>query len=281
MKKIFCTILAGLMVFSVGCSAKGGASSQATSSASSQTITQQSSQATSTANTKVELTVSAAASLKDVMNEIKTAYIATNPNTTITYNFGSSGALQQQIEQGAPSDIFISAGQKQMKTLQDKNLMVSNSVKNLLGNKLVLVTPKNGNKITSFSDLTKSTVKKIAVGDTKSVPAGQYAQQVFDKMKLTSAIKSKLVYAQDVRQVLSWVETQNVQAGVVYETDAMTSSKVQISCVAPEDSHDKIIYPIGVVKASKHTSEAQQFANYLAGADAKKIFVKYGFSIPA
>lgn len=182
---------------------------------------------------------------------------------------------------GAPCDIFISAGKKQMKALQDKNLMVSDSVKDLLGNKLVLVTPKNGNKITSFSELTKADIKKIAIGEPKSVPAGQYAQQVFDKMKLTSALKSKIVYAQDVRQVLSWVETQNVQAGVVYETDAMTSSKVQISCVAPEDSHDKIVYPIGIVKASKNTGEAQQFVSYLTGEDTKKVFVKYGFSIPA
>ncbi len=272
MRKIFCALLAGMMIFTAGCSSKG------TNSTASQSASPVSSQAESKTEEKVELMVSAAASLTDCMNEIETEYTAAHPNMTITYNFGSSGSLQQQIEQGAPCDIFFSAGKKQMKALQDKSLIVNDSVKNVLENKVVLIAPKDGKKIESFADLKNADIKKIGVGEPKSVPVGQYTKQVFEKMKLTSDLSSKLVYAKDVREVLSWVETENVQAGIVYETDAKISTKVQICCVAPEDSHDKVVYPIGIIKESKHPDEAQQFLNYLLGEDAKKIFTKYGFS---
>ena len=270
MKKIYCALLAGLLIFAAGCASQGAINSTASAPASSQVQ--------SKAEEKVELMVSAAASLTDCMNELKTAYTAEHANITITYNFASSGSLQQQIEQGAPCDIFFSAGKKQMKALQDKSLLVTDSVKDVLQNRVVLITPKNGKKIESFQDLTKADIKKIAVGEPKTVPVGQYTTQIFDNMKLTSALSSKIVYASDVRQVLSWVETENVQAGVVYETDAKISDKVQICAVAPDDSHDKVIYPIGIVKASKQADAAKQFVDYLLGADAKKIFMKYGFT---
>lgn len=232
------------------------------------------------AQPKVELKVFAAASLKDVLNSIKSAYEMEHPNTIISYNFGGSGVLQQQIEQGAPSDIFFSAGKKQMQTLQDENLMLSGTVRDLLGNKLVLITPRNGNNITSFQDLKRDDIKKIAIGDPRTVPAGQYAQQTFDNLKLTDAIQSKLIYGQDVRQVLSWVENGMAQAGVVYSTDALTSPNVQISDVAPSFTHDPIVYPIGIVRASQHPKQARDFINYLSKEDGKKIFEKYGFIIP-
>ncbi len=282
MKRTFCTFLAGLMIFAAGCSSQDAGSAVSQAAPESQTVSQPASsvlsQPESEPEEKAELMISAAASLTDCMNEIKTQYTAAHPNVTITYNFGSSGALQQQIEQGAPCDIFFSAGKKQMQALQDKSLVSDDSVKDVLENRVVLITPKDGKKLQSFEDLKNADIKKIAVGELKTVPVGQYTQQVFDKMKLTGALSSKIVYAQDVRQVLSWVETENVQAGVVYETDAKISSKVAISCVAPDDSHDKVIYPVGVVKASKHPDEAQQFLSYLLGEDAKKVFTKYGFS---
>ncbi len=273
MKKFYCALLAGLMIFAAGCTANGTVSSAAPAASAPA-----SSAVESKAAEKVELMVSAAASLTDCMNELKTAYTAEHPETTITYNFGSSGSLQQQIEQGAPCDIFFSAGKKQMKALQDKDLMIADSVKDVLQNQVVLITPKDGKKIASFADLTGADIKKIGVGEPKSVPVGQYTAQVFEKMKLTDKLSSKLVYAKDVREVLSWVETGNVQAGIVYSTDAKISDKVEVSCAAPADSHDKIVYPLGITKDSKHADTAKQFVDYLLGADAKKIFVKYGFS---
>lgn len=270
MRKFYCAFLAGLLVFAAACTSKSPAAQPSSAPASSQTQ--------SIAEKKVELMVSAAASLTDCMNELKAAYIAEHSNITITYNFASSGSLQQQIEQGAPCDIFFSAGKKQMKALQDKNLLVADSVKDVLENRVVLITSKNSKKIESFKDLTNAEFKKIAVGEPKTVPVGQYTTQIFEDMKLTEALSAKLVYAKDVREVLSWVETENVQAGIVYETDAKISDKVQICVVAPADSHDKVVYPIGIIKESKQADAAKQFVHYLLSANAKKIFTKYGFS---
>lgn len=229
---------------------------------------------------QVELVVFAAASLKDVLNDIKYAYIAEHPNVKITYNFGGSGALQQQIEQGKPSDIFFSAGKTQMQALQNKGLMLDGSVKTFLGNKLVLITPRNGNGFTSFEDLRRQDVKKIAIGDPKTVPAGQYALQTFEKLNLTDAVKSKLIYGEDVRQVLSMVENGVAQAGVVYSTDALSSPYVQISDVASYNTHDAIVYPIGIVKSSRQPRQAQDFINFLMSEGGRKLFEKYGFVIP-
>lgn len=227
-----------------------------------------------------ELIVFAAASLKDVLNDIKYAYVAGHPDVKITYIFGGSGALQQQIEQGKPGDIFFSAGRSQMKALQDKGLMLDESVKEFLGNKLVLITPRNGNGFTSFEDLRRLDVKKIAIGDPRTVPAGQYAMQTFDKMGLTDVVKSKLIYGEDVRQVLSMVENGVAQAGVVYSTDALTSPYVQISDVASYNTHDAIVYPIGILKSSSQPRQAQDFINFLMSEGGKKLFEKYGFVIP-
>lgn len=228
---------------------------------------------------KTELLISAAASLTDCMNELKTVYMAQNPSIVLRCNYGSSGALQQQIEQGAPADMFFSAGLKQMKALVDKGLMNSATVRNILENHVVLVVPKNGAMLSSFEDLRKSSVTKIGIGDPKSVPAGQYADQVFKNLNLSDAIAGKLVLAKDVREVLFWVETGNVDAGVVYSTDAQISDKVVISAIAPENSHQKIVYPVGVVKDSANPKEAKAFEDFLFTEEAAKIFAKYGFAV--
>jgi molybdate transport system substrate-binding protein len=131
----------------------------------------------------VNLTVSAAASLKSAMEEIKTNYAQENSNVTITYNFAGSGSLQQQIEQGAAVDIFVSAGTKQMDALKDKGLLLDDTSKNLLGNQLVLITPKSSTTVSNIKDLTSDKVKKIALGEPKSVPAGQYAEESLTKLK--------------------------------------------------------------------------------------------------
>lgn len=226
---------------------------------------------------KKALTVSAGASLKDVMDELKKEYLKGNTNVTINYNFGSSGSLQKQIEQGAEVDVFISAATKQMDALKDKKLILDDTKKNLLGNKLVLIVPKDSQSVKDFKDLSDSKISKIALGEPKSVPAGQYAEEVFTKLDVLGSLKSKIVYGKDVKEVLTWVETENADAGMVYETDAKASKKVKVVSIATEDSHKPIVYPAAVIKESKNVDEAKEFLNYLYSEKAKPIFEKYGF----
>lgn len=221
--------------------------------------------------------VSAAASLKDALEEVKPLYKQTKPNVNVTYNFGASGALQQQLENGAPADIFISAAKKQMDALQSKNLILTNTRSNLLTNKLVLIVPKNSSGITSFRQLTDSKVKKIAVGEPRSVPVGQYAEEVFKNLGISQQIKSKLVLGNNVRQVLSFVESGNADAGIVYATDAKISSKVKQVATAPANSHSPIIYPVAVLKSSKNAAAARDYVQFLSSNRAGSVFQKYGF----
>lgn len=239
----------------------------------------QPSQDTKQEKTAVTLTVSAAASLKDSMEEIKKLYVSEKPNVSITYNFGASGSLQQQIEQGAPADIFISAANKQMKTLQDKSLIINDTKKDLLENKVVLVTNKDNSNIKDFNDLATDKVKKVALGEPKSVPAGQYAQEVLTKLNILEKVQPKAVFAKDVKEVLTWVETSNVDAGIVYETDAKLSQKVNIVAIASDNSHSPIIYPAAVIKASKNVDESKDFINFLSSDKASQVFKKYGFNV--
>lgn len=231
--------------------------------------------------TKVDLTVSAAASLKDAMGEIQKLYKAQKPNTNLTVNFGGSGALQQQIEQGANVDLFISASTDNMNALKDKGLLVNSSIKNILGNKLVLIVPKDL-KITSansFSAVTDDSIKKIAIGEPKTVPAGAYAEQVFKYLNLSDKVKAKAIYGKDVKQVLNWVETGNVDAGVVYLTDAKISTKVTPIATASEGSHDAIVYPAAVIKSSNNYTASRDFVNFMTSGEAKAVFEKYGFDV--
>jgi molybdate transport system substrate-binding protein len=220
------------------------------------------------------LTVSAAISLKDALQEIKTLY---QPKAQITYNFGSSGSLQQQIEQGAPVDIFISAANKQMDALESKNLLLTGSRHTLVTNQLVLITPKSEKSINNFQDLTKPEITKIALGEPRSVPAGQYGEEVLKYYKILDQVKSKIIYGKDVRQILTYIETGNVNAGLVYVTDAKTSQQVRIAATAPQNSHAPIVYPIAILKDSKNPNAAQAFEQFLISNQSKNVFKKYGF----
>jgi molybdate transport system substrate-binding protein len=224
----------------------------------------------------VELTISAAASLQDALTDIKASFEKEHPNVKITYNFGASGALQQQISQGAPVDLFFSAAEDKFQKLVQDGLIEKKSGMDLLGNELVLVVPKDSNKeIKTFADLTKA--DKVALGTPESVPAGQYGKETLGKLNIWTTVEGKVVYAKDVRQVLSYVETGNVDAGMVYKTDALTSPKVRIAATAEENTHDPIIYPVGVLKNSSHSKEAVLFYDYLQNQKSMKIFEKYGF----
>ncbi|WP_373483729.1 molybdate ABC transporter substrate-binding protein [Acetobacterium sp.] len=228
----------------------------------------------------VALTISAAASLKDAMTEIQILYLEEAPDTTLTLNFGSSGSLAQQIQQGAEVDVFMSASSKDMTTLKDAQLMSDDTVKNILGNEVVLVVPKDSTTtITSFDQLVDPPITKIGIGEPTSVPVGQYAVDVFNFYKITDQIESKIINGKDVKEVLTWVETGNVDAGVVYSTDAKVSTSVKVAAIAPADSHKTIVYPAGVVKASKNAEAATAFVDYLSSDAATEVFEKYGFTI--
>ncbi|NER93281.1 MAG: molybdate ABC transporter substrate-binding protein [Symploca sp. SIO1B1] len=230
------------------------------------------------ASQSVNLTVSVAASLQDGMKEIEAIYHDQQPTVKITYNFGSSGSLQQQIEQGAPVDIFISAAPQQMDALQAKNLLLEGTRQNLWKNQVVLVVPQVAKEIADFQGLTDEQVKKIAIGAPDSVPAGQYGKEVLTALNLYDSLASKLVFAKDVRQVLTYVETGNVDAGIVYQTDAQISTKVQVVATAAAETHSQIIYPVAVLKDSKNPEAAQDFIQFLSSDAAKTVFQSYGFN---
>lgn len=227
----------------------------------------------------VELTILAAASLTDVCEEIKTNFEKGNENIKLTFSFGSSGALQTQIEEGAPADVFMSAAMKQMDALNDQKLMDSDSIVKLLENKIVLIAPKgNPAGIKSVEDLTGDGVKIVALGDPESVPAGQYAEEVLTSLGILDAVKAKANYGSDVRTVLTWVENGDCEAGIVYATDAYSSDKVEIICTAPEGSCKQVIYPVGITASSDNKDAAGKFVDYLKTDEAIKLFEKYGFS---
>ncbi len=232
------------------------------------------------ANQSASLTISAAASLKDVMAEIKLLYQQEKPNIKLTYNFGSSGSLQRQIEQGAPVDIFISAATNKMDILEKKGLLLGNTRKNLLKNEIVLIVPKKpATEIRNFPDLSKGNIQKIAMGEPKSVPAGQYAKQVLTTLKIFEQVKPKAVFARDVRQALNYVETGNVDAGIVYLSDAKSSAQIKIVATAPADSHSTVVYPVAVVKRTRNIQAAKDLIEFLSHNRAKTAFESQGFNL--
>jgi molybdate transport system substrate-binding protein len=224
-----------------------------------------------------EITVSAAISLKDSLDEIGTMYEKANPGVKISFNYGGSGTLQRQIEQGAPVDIFFSAAEKQMDDLQAKGLVDGGTRRDIVRNQLVLIAPTSNTTIHNFQDLTNPSVKVLALGEPATVPAGMYARQTLEHLGLLAAVEKKTVLAKDVRAVLTYVETGNADAGIVYQTDAQGSEKVRIVSVAPADSHDPIVYPAAILKGAKNTSGAASFLAFLSSGDAHGVFLKHGF----
>lgn len=232
------------------------------------------------AQSSTDLVISAAGSLKDALEEIKPLYQQTQPNINITYNFGASGALLKQIEEGKPSDIFISTSKKQVDGLEEKGLLVPKTRGILADNRLVVIVPKNNSVgITSFYTLANSKVKKIAIGDPKSVPAGQYAQDVFKKLGILDKVKSKFIYEKNASQVLASVENGNADAGLGYSTDAKSSNKVKVAVATDGKYYSPIIYPMAVLKNSQNVEAAKGFVKFLSSDQAKGVLKKYGFIV--
>lgn len=230
------------------------------------------------ADKPASINVSAAISLKDALTEIQQQYQAVHPNAKIIFNLGASGTLAQQIAQGAPADIFIPAATQQMDELAVQKLIAPASRVNLVENKLVLIVPQQSpSTLQNFADLRRNTVHKVAIGEPSVVPAGQYAKQTLQNLGLWDDVKNKAVLAKDVRTVLAYVETGNVDAGLVYQTDAAASSKVRIVAVAPAGSHDPIVYPAAVLASAQQRQAVQDFYAYLTGPAAQAVFAKYGF----
>ncbi|MDJ1181450.1 molybdate ABC transporter substrate-binding protein [Roseofilum sp. BLCC_M91] len=223
------------------------------------------------------LLISAASSLQDVMQEIGDIYRQQEQHIQLTYNFGASGSLRYQIEQGAPVDIYISAALKYMDALQAQDLLLPGTRKNLLKNQMVLITAKRNSDISGFTQLKSDRIQKIAIGAPESVPAGAYAKEVLESLHLYQSLEPKFVFAKDVRQVLTYVETGNVDAGMVYRTDANISDRVKIIEFAPENTHSPIAYPVAIIRESKHPEAAQEFVQFLFSQPAQDIFQKYGF----
>lgn len=227
---------------------------------------------------KAELMISAAASLTDALNELKTSFETEHPNITLTYNFGSSGKLAQQIEQGAPTDLFLSASKKDMDKLQEKEQIVKDSRVDFAKNELVLIAGSNSTlAISSFEQIDPAKVQHFAIGEPESVPAGRYTKEVFENLKLWDKLKSKFVLGSDVRQVLTYVESGNADAGVVYSSDAVVAKNVKVLATAKPEWHKPIVYPGAVVAASKHQEEAKAFLAYLTSDKGKEVLKKYGF----
>ncbi|MGR6128842.1 molybdate ABC transporter substrate-binding protein [Paenibacillus sp. SER-28] len=273
---VFVLVMSIILLLS-GC----GTKQQLDSNVSSSDQNGSSSQTSSKTAETIELTISAAASLTDALKEIQHSYESTHTGIKLNFNFGGSGALEKQIEQGAPSDLFLSASTKNMKPLVDQQLIDTKKQKTWLTNELVAVSPADGTmNIASVTDLTKKEVKKVAIGIPESVPAGNYAQEALTKAKLWDTLQSKLVQAKDVRQVLQYVETGNADVGFVYKTDALTSQKAKIAFEVNPKTYSPVEYPIGIVKATKHIQEAEDFYAYLQSQESLNIMDKYGFNIP-
>ena len=226
------------------------------------------------------LIVSAAASMQDALQEINRLYLKKYPEAKIIFNFGSSGSLQRQIEQGAPVDIFISAASQQMNELAAKDLVLTTTRRNLVENKMVLIVPPDNQAVTNFKDLTKESIEQIALGEPNSVPAGKYAHEILTNLNLANKVNLKTVYGKDVRQVLNYVATGNTDAGIVYSTDAKSTKGVKVVAIASPKNHSTVEYPIAVVKDSQYPQAAKQMLEFFFAPQAQVIFQKYGF-VPA
>jgi len=228
--------------------------------------------------TAAEITVFAAASLTDSLKEIATGYEKTSGDT-VRFNFAASNTLAQQIQAGAPADIFFSADEAKMDTLDKAGLIVKDTRKDLLGNSLVVITPEPGLKISEAADLLKEDIKHLSLGDPKAVPAGVYAKAWLEKIGLWKKLESKVAPAENVRAAMAVVESGNAEAGIVYKTDAAISKKVRIAMEVPAAEVPKITYPAAVVKDSRNADAARKFLTYLAEKTADETFAKFGFSV--
>lgn len=226
----------------------------------------------------VTILVAAAASMEYSMNELIDHFEEQNPYITVEGTYDSSGKLQTQIEEGLEADIFLSAATKQMDALKEKNLVDTDSIVELLENKIVLIVP-TGSKtgITGFENILEA--DSIAIGDPESVPAGQYAKEVFESLGIYEEVARKSSFGTNVTEILNWIGEGSADVGVVYATDAASTDKVSVLAEAPEGTlAQKVIYPMGIVSASVKKEAAELFVKFLQSDEATTILEGYGFT---
>jgi len=224
-----------------------------------------------------DITVFAAASLTDSLKAIAASYGKTSGDK-IVFNFGASSTLARQIEAGAPADIFFSADEAQMNKLAKQGLIDAATRKDRLGNTLVVVVPGDSSlQVQSASNLTNAGVKQIALADPQAVPAGVYAKAWLENLHLWASVQPKVIPTENVRAALAAVASGNVDAGIVYKTDAAISKKVKIAYEVPRADGPDIRYPMALVKSSQQPGAAKQFLDYLSSKEAGQVFTQYGF----
>lgn len=288
MKKPFAVVMAAMMVAGMmaGCSSKPQETTAAATE--TETIAAETTAAETEAESKAEakadlgeqsILVAAAASLKNVYeDELIPMFEEQYPGVTVEGTYDSSGKLQTQIEEGLEADVFMSAATKQMKALDDEGMIASDSIVNLLENKIVLIVPAGSDsKIDSFEKI--GDAASIALGDPESVPAGQYAKEALTNLNVWDSIQDKVSFGTNVTEVLNQVAAASADAGIVYATDAASKAdQVTVVAEAPEGSLEKkVIYPVAVVKATAHEDAAKAFVDFLQTPEAIAVFESYGF----
>ena len=288
MKKPFAVVMAAMMVAGMmaGCSSKP--QENTAEATETETIAAETTAAETEAESKAEakadlgeqsILVAAAASLKNAYEDkLIPMFEEQYPGVTVEGTYDSSGKLQTQIEEGLEADVFMSAATKQMKALDDEGMIASDSIVNLLENKIVLIVPAGSDsKIDSFEKI--GDAASIALGDPESVPAGQYAKEALTNLNVWDSIQDKVSFGTNVTEVLNQVAAASADAGIVYATDAASKAdQVTVVAEAPEGSLEKkVIYPVAVVKATTHEDAAKAFVDFLQTPEAIAVFESYGF----
>jgi len=227
-----------------------------------------------------EINVFAAASLSDAFKELAPQFQAATGHT-LRCNFGASGTLARQIEEGAPADVFFSADERRADQLEKAGLLLPGTRCAVLANRLVLVVAADGGTpIASLNDLTRVDIHRVAIGEPATVPVGSYTKEHLQKLGLWKPLLGKLVPLDNVRAVLAAVEAGNAEAGFVYQTDALISRKVRVAVAVPRAEGPKITYPVAVLQDAKAPGAARALVAFLAGPEAQKVFAKFGFLPP-
>ncbi|SCI46230.1 Molybdate-binding periplasmic protein precursor [uncultured Clostridium sp.] len=293
MKKHISMMMAAMMAATVlaGCGASGGAAPTAapteavttaaeTEAETTAAETEATTEAAQAAGEETEILVAAAASLKNAYEEeLIPMFQGKYPGVTVKGTYDSSGKLQTQIEEGLEADVFMSAATKQMTALDEEGMIASDTITNLLENKIVLIVPTGSDsKLAKFEDIENA--ESIALGDPASVPAGQYAEEALTNLGIWDKIQDKVSFGTNVTEVLNQVAAASADAGIVYATDAASmADKVEVVAEAPEGSlAKKVIYPVAVVKNTAHEEQAKNFVEFLKTDEAMKVFEAYGFT---
>ena len=288
MRKQFTVVMAAMMAAGMmtGCSSKPQETTAAATEA--ETTAEETTTAETEADVKDEakadlgeqsILVAAAASLKNAYeDELIPMFEEQYPGVTVEGTYDSSGKLQTQIEEGLEADVFMSAATKQMKALDEEGMIASDTIVNLLENKIVLIVPAGSDsQIDSFEKI--GDAASIALGDPESVPAGQYAKEALTNLNVWDSIQDKVSFGTNVTEVLNQVAAVSADAGIVYATDAASmADQVTAVAEAPEGSLEKkVIYPVAVVKATTHEDAAMAFVDFLQTPEAIAVFESYGF----